>query len=569
MSCFDLRFFTILFFLGLAQSHVALAQNDYPKIDSSYSREKLVSLFDEFESKQDTVGLLYTIGAYHTIQPGYDSINIKYFPFLIRNIERMEKESLIDFYKLKIVILSFYIKSDINHLKQASIVCQQIQQVALEKGWDKLVLDTSHLQYRIYQLTGDGEREHEFFDLIRRYRKYENQIDDIGILYNFHAAIWYWSNRDYEQSLKYFIKTESIGEAINKMNLNMTSKLFICQINRLLKNYDESLKYGLQALAISEETNVVDLQRWNHEELAILYESGFKNYKLANNHWKQYFRLIKRIETIDNASIKVPDLQLQLIEERLSSENEKLSLKNNFISKDLESKNVILKLSVSIATLIAVIAAMMYVWAKQYRIATENNKYLLINEARELERQKISQDLHDSVGGNIFAIKGHISSKAPNYEKIIGYLDNMYDHIRQTSHILSATGISEVGLIESCQDFIKLFEEKVSIDLKIHGEPTEMSENFSVQLYRIIQEVILNSIKHSKADQIFLSFYFDKLKFMVNIEDNGKGFDTTQHYSGLGLPHIRHNVRLLHGKMELTSSEKGTIYWFEFKTKRI
>ena len=561
--------FLLSLILNFGFTYPTVAESGYPKMDSIYSRDEILSLFQEYETKVDTIGLLYTIGLYHSIQTSYDSINIKYFPFLIRNIERMKAHSPIDYYRLRIIILSFYIKSDVTHLKQAAIICREVQDVAEKKGWDKLILETLFLNYKIYQLTEGSGRESEFFAPISRFAKYENQINDVGLLYNFYAAIWYLSNNQYTKSIFHFKKTESVAAAINNDNLNLTSTLYICQINRLLQNYDESLAYGLKASKMSESTLIIDLQRWTHEELAFVYESGFKNYQEANEHWKQYFKLIKRLQTIDHATAKLPDLQLQLIEERLSSENKQLNLQNQFISKNLKSQNVILKLSFSIALLVAVIAIMMYIWAKQYRVATENSKYLVINEARELERQKISQELHDSVGGNIFAIKSYIPDKVPNYQQIINHLDNTYDQIRQTSHILSTNGIAEVGLIESCQDFVKLFSDKIDIDLQIHGEPIPMSDKFSVQLYRIIQEIILNAIKHSEASQMFLSFYFDKPKIMVNIEDNGKGFDTTKHYGGLGLANVRHNVKLLQGTLELTSSEKGTIYWIEFHTKRI
>lgn len=386
-------------------------------------------------------------------------------------------------------------------------------------------------------------------------------------MYNFYSAFLYWQSEDYPKSIEYFKKTQLIGEKINHANLTLTSKLFLCQLNRILKNYQESLRYGIESLEMCENTHWVDLERWTHEELALLYETGFKDYSRANTHWKQYFNLIKQQESLKQSTPEVPDLQLQLIEERLNSENERLSLNNKFITKNLKNQSLILNLSIFIALLIAIIAILIYTWAKQYRIAIENNKYLLINEAQELERQKISQELHDSVGSLIFAAKGHLQPGMPHYQQVVAYLDKIYEQIRQSSHILSSRGISEVGLVESCHDFVKLFEENTDIVIQTHGDTYELPGNLSIQVYRIIQEIILNTIKHADASEIYLNLYYDRQKFMVNVEDNGLGFDISAKYDGLGLNHISHSVEVLKGKLELTSTNEGTSYWIIFPKK--
>lgn len=544
------------------------SDTQYPAIDSVYKYDEIRTFLTEFEKKKDTLGILFTIGAYHLIQPSYDSLNIKYLPFLIRNIERMAEVSLIDYHKLKIVILSYYVKSDKSHLKQASELCREIRSAAIENGWDKLILETYFMEYRIMLLTKGVGQEKDFFKILSRYKRHENSVTDFGLLYNFYSGFLYWQSGDFVMSIKHFKKTQLIGEKINRVNLTLTAKLFICQLNRILKNYQESLKYGIESLKMSEKSQLVDLQRWTHEELALLYETGFKDYSLANTHWKKYFNLIKQQESIKQSTPEVPDLQLQLIEERLSSENERLNLSNKLISSELKSQSVILQLSVSIAILLALIAVLIYIWAKQFKKTAEYNKYLLINETQELERQKMSQELHDSVGSYIFAIKGYLHSGIPHYHQVIDYLNKVYSQIRQTSHILSAQGISEVGLVESCQDFIKLFNENYDIVFQTHGNVYELPNNFSIQIYRVIQEIILNTIKHADASRIFVNLYYEKQKFMLNVADNGNGFDTAIKYKGLGVSHIQRSVNILNGKIELTSTEEGTSYWIIFPFKK-
>jgi signal transduction histidine kinase len=81
-----------------------------------------------------------------------------------------------------------------------------------------------------------------------------------------------------------------------------------------------------------------------------------------------------------------------------------------------------------------------------------------------------------------------------------------------------------------------------------------------IQLYRILQEVINNAIKHSEATKIDIQVFGYKKEMSVSIEDNGKGFDIAKPTSGLGLNQLKIRAEILKGKIEINSHpDKGSL----------
>jgi signal transduction histidine kinase len=76
----------------------------------------------------------------------------------------------------------------------------------------------------------------------------------------------------------------------------------------------------------------------------------------------------------------------------------------------------------------------------------------------------------------------------------------------------------------------------------------------------MIQEIIINAVKHANASLIMLQCSQEEDSFFITVEDNGKGFDISNHQSeGIGLKNIRNRVDYFHGNLNIESSSKGTI----------
>ncbi|GGD05162.1 sensor histidine kinase [Hyunsoonleella pacifica] len=190
-------------------------------------------------------------------------------------------------------------------------------------------------------------------------------------------------------------------------------------------------------------------------------------------------------------------------------------------------------------------------------------------EGQEKERQKVAGELHDDLGSLMATIKLHFenaeaSKKDKALKKVEGLLEEAYQKIRGMARSRNSGMMSDQGLLQAIKKMAKTITEanalKVTVEDFGMGERIENSLELSV--FRMVQELVANAIKHSEASQvnIQLSQYNDNLNIIV--EDNGKGFDRSQmnkNHSGMGLTNIEKRVEHLEGNFTIDSIiGKGT-----------
>ena len=125
------------------------------------------------------------------------------------------------------------------------------------------------------------------------------------------------------------------------------------------------------------------------------------------------------------------------------------------------------------------------------------------------------------------------------------------------------TGL-EPALYDLCHS---LTNENLQIDCQALSLSRDLSKEVQVTAYRMVQELLANAIKHSGASRILVQCtQYDDMLF-ITVEDNGKGFNTEEASTGLGLDNLKNRIRFHHGNMEVNSAPgKGTIVNIEFKT---
>lgn len=191
---------------------------------------------------------------------------------------------------------------------------------------------------------------------------------------------------------------------------------------------------------------------------------------------------------------------------------------------------------------------------------------------QETERSRIAQDLHDGVGqllvaSNMYvnAIKETCSDHKEGMELInnIGILlVNSIKEVRAISHNLSCKSIQlglEIGIRETL--------EKVNSSCKINYESTisekRFSEKVEINIYRALQEIINNTLKHAQANELMISIQFENNILIIHTKDDGVGFDLEKanHKTGLGLTSLKNRIEMIGGNLKINSSiDKGTEY---------
>jgi two-component system, NarL family, sensor kinase len=142
-------------------------------------------------------------------------------------------------------------------------------------------------------------------------------------------------------------------------------------------------------------------------------------------------------------------------------------------------------------------------------------------------------------------------------------VDESCKEVRSVSHQMMPNALLKSGLASAIREFIDKIDNRIlKINLYTEGLDERLEENTETVLYRVIQECVNNVIKHAGANQLDISLLKDPDGISATIEDNGKGFNTTnqQKFDGIGLKNIKSRVEFLKGTVDFDSSEgNGTL----------
>ncbi|MEO6288806.1 MAG: PAS domain S-box protein, partial [Ginsengibacter sp.] len=187
-----------------------------------------------------------------------------------------------------------------------------------------------------------------------------------------------------------------------------------------------------------------------------------------------------------------------------------------------------------------------------------------IISAQENERSEIGRELHDNVNQLLGATRLYIDMARKNPENRDSYLEscsiytlNAIDEIRKLSKTLITPMIKEIGLVESIKDLIEdiMQVHRVRIVFNdLNFEEENLNERFKLNLFRIVQEQINNTLKHAKAKTIEINFnqYSDSLSILI--KDDGIGFDPSLSRKGVGINNIISRAELYKGSVEIDSA---------------
>ncbi|RIW13125.1 hypothetical protein D0X99_17080 [Algoriphagus lacus] len=183
---------------------------------------------------------------------------------------------------------------------------------------------------------------------------------------------------------------------------------------------------------------------------------------------------------------------------------------------------------------------------------------------QEEERNRLGRDLHDSIGGMLgtlhMRLQG-ISQKIqdPELQSIQNLVLQGIHETRALSHNLTPPHLDELGLVKALANQVEMLNQEGAIKVKFyHRLESSLSKSTELMVYRIVMELITNSLKHSEASEIGIQLVSDSGKLELMVEDDGKGFSVDQKMGGLGLKNISNRVNYLKGNLTIDSNSKGT-----------
>lgn len=183
----------------------------------------------------------------------------------------------------------------------------------------------------------------------------------------------------------------------------------------------------------------------------------------------------------------------------------------------------------------------------------------------EKERMRIAQELHDGLNGDLSAIKYKLNSinqvNTKGVQEVVAMIDKSCEQVRAISHNLIPPALEKFDLYlatsDYCQKMNLNYEQEV--DFEYFGVRQTLPKNLEINMYRIVQELVTNSLRHSKASTIHVQLSSIDDVIQLTVEDNGSGFDTNAIAGiGIGLRNIKSRVEYLNGELDMVSNSKGT-----------
>lgn len=352
---------------------------------------------------------------------------------------------------------------------------------------------------------------------------------------------------------------------------------------RFQKKYSEAIEFYKKSV---EYGKIVGEIRWVYDgymALAETYEVQ-QDYKNAVLYYNIYINTKDSALNQENFAIAA-DLQNKY--EAQKKENKILQL--NAENKQKSTNNKVLIGLISGLVLLSFLGyrnfksrqkiAEQQQYLQEQKIAElEKDKQLLSVNAmlkgQEEERNRIAKDLHDGLGGMLSGVKMSFTNMKENlimsaenvgvFEQSISQLDSTISELRKIAHNLMPEALVKFGLNDAIKDFCTSIMSATHINIiyESMGEVRTLDNTANTYIYRIIQELINNAVKHAKPTQILVQLTTTTNKIMLTVEDNGQGLDSTKLAAskGIGITNIKHRVNYFKGTIHFdNNTPQGTV----------
>jgi two-component system NarL family sensor kinase len=390
--------------------------------------------------------------------------------------------------------------------------------------------------------------------------------------------------KNYEQAISDYDNGIKLSKLNKDSALEQRFKLMKYEVF-ILQNKIESAKDLLLDIFKTGGMNIKDRAYYSYE-LSKIYRK-LNDFEKAYVYNEQYIQLKDSLSQMFEAE-KIADIEAKY--NKLENENK---IKELTIEKQAtllnQRKNMLFLLLLSFA-LICVLTVTYFIWKnlknqKKITAQKEINHFQKLNNLKrekeieimqtminveEAERKRVARDLHDSIGSKLSALKiifANTQNKNDyNDSRINTILETSIAELRQISYNLVPESLLKLGLEKALGDLcFTLRSDIVSIEFHSYEIDNSMPLTTQTNIFRIVQELLNNALKHSKATQILVSCSQNGNRFYISIEDNGVGFDISgiEENQGLGIKNIKSRIELLHGSLDCESSSGGTSYNIE------
>ncbi len=185
-------------------------------------------------------------------------------------------------------------------------------------------------------------------------------------------------------------------------------------------------------------------------------------------------------------------------------------------------------------------------------------------KSQEEERNRLGTELHDGVGAMLSSIKLNLQvakrkEGVDSLDPVLGHLDETITQVRNISHQMMPIILKKYGLKHAIEDlFSKISCDGLSASIS-HWDDPQIKDQDTPMLYRIVQELVNNSIKHAEASEIDFQIHNQEGKIEIEYSDNGKGYpqEVLKSSEGMGLLNIKNRAQVIDAKPTFTNGNDG------------
>ena len=466
----------------------------------------------------------------------------------------------------------------------------QCYKLSVQQNNENLASQSAVNKALIYYYNKEYERAKDEYLKAIPFNEKINDTEELSLLYH-NASIMYRHLGNMDEALKFALKSLDYAREAGSKEMETKVLLNLATIYKKKKDYINAEKYNLESIALAEKIGLLKSLKTAYNNIALLY-------KTTGNYKKGYEYLTK----LSNVTDSINNKEKINAREKYKAKYELLQLQDENRISELENKRITFQRNLTVIIGLLVILLLIIILisfrmrAKKNRIIAaqkiqklEDEKKLMAAQSilvgQEKERERIARELHDGIGVLLSTASIHFSSvESKTDDKETGemlkkankLLKDASKEVRQISHNMMPGVLSKFGLQEAIEDLFEDVEDAsdIQVELDIALGEKRLAENVEIMIYRIVQEILNNTLKHARASELSLLLTKKGDHVIIDYKDNGIGFDENKLPKGknLGLLGIRTRVEFLGGTVEMKSEPgKGISYKIiiPFKNKTV
>ena len=398
----------------------------------------------------------------------------------------------------------------------------------------------------------------------------------MGIFHNFMGL--YFTNKEVQYDSAVFHYNIAL-QIFNKINIPFDKALVLQNIGNTYlkkKEFVNAIKFSKQANELSENLGFEQVQNMSLLDL-VKAEEQLGDIPESYKYLKQYVKVNDSIQN-RNSQKKVYDMEAKY----LAQKKEVMMLAQQKIIKQKNQLNYLL--ASGLFLLAFIIALLYFIYGNKQKLheqkitKLETQQQLTATEAvlkgEEQERTRLAKDLHDGLGGMLSGIKFSFNTMKGNlvmtpdntqsFERSMDMLDSSIKEMRRVAHNMMPEALVKFGLDTALKDFCNEIQQSGALYISYQSiglENMVIKQTAEITIYRIVQELVNNIMKHAAAKNAIVQVTKTSGQLAVTVEDDGRGFDTNilNKVKGIGWSSIQNRVEFLKGTLDVISEkEKGT-----------